>query len=590
MTERLLKRVLCLIFALCLVHAAGADYTGSTIGVRESGSVTGDVRIEYGTSSYSGELAPGASHGVTFPVSVPPSATIRTALLYVFWTWSHDGTEGVAPSVQTRAGGASLSPLRSYTDRKGSGLYDYPSGTIVYNVAGRARPNSPLSVTVTNGASSAGFAVSGAVLLVAYDGGSNGVRYWVAEGADMIYATGDVTPTAATTRVSFSGIPAVAPGTAADLVSVVPSGNKGANTLSFNGRTFAGLFAGRPYPDLAVVTTPVGPLLKAGQNTVTLRDEGDYMVPGLFLLRVAGGQTTSTPAVTATLTPTVTPTGTTAASPTVTSPAPATTARTTTTPTITMTTIADTTTMTTVPTGTVTWATTVPTITVAPSTSLTTMPAETTPTGPTPPDEQNQTVVGDTTPVVITAPPTVAPNGTPDTPVVITPATTVPVATVTTQDPWTEPTTEPTTVATTTTTTATTVTTTATTVATVAPPPVVDDHVVLHAPTAAAYREPGTADSSNASAAIAGGDGQDPLGSLLPGGTDLFGLGIVLFGAITGAGIIVSAAITGAGIASYIARPERGGGRRAERPDRRGSSPRQQPETTVPPRRFDDDR
>ncbi|KAF5054371.1 hypothetical protein DSECCO2_388750 [anaerobic digester metagenome] len=583
MSERTHRAFLLLVATLLLVPIVAADYSGSSLAVKDSGSVTGDVRIEYGTSTYSGEMAPGGTHSVTFPVSVPPGATIKSATIYLFWTWSHDGTEGAAPSIQTRASGTSITPLRSYSDRKGSGTYDYPSGTYVYNVASTARANSPLTLTVTNGAPTAGFAVSGAVLLLAYNGGSTGARYWVAEGADMIYATGGVSPGAATTRVTFSNVPTVSAGTTADLISVVPSGNKGANTLSFNGQQFSGLLNGRPYPDLAVISTPVGPYLKAGQNTVMLRDEGDYMVPGVFLLRVAGSGGTSNPMVT---------TATTAKMATAT-----TTEQKTTTQTATMTTIVQTTPSSTVPTGTLTPGTTMPTMTVSASISSTTVPESTNPPASMPTDGQNSTPQGAPTPVVITASPTSTtgnttavstsvPYETPDTPVVITPPTTIPVTTETTLDLSTEATTEATTI---TTTEPTTETTTVATIATVAEP-VQDDHVVLYAPPGLNDLDPVPEPSSNASAAAIREGGSDPVTSLLPGETDLPAMGIILFGVVTGAGILISSAIAGAGIISYLARPRERPERRSGRTGPQSTSMYQQPASMTAPRRFDDDR
>ena len=583
MSDRTHRVFLLLVATLLLVPIAAADYTGSSLAVKDSGSVTGDVRIEYGTSAYSGEIAPGGTHSVTFPVSVPPGATIKSATIYLFWTWSHDGTEGAAPSIQTRASGTSITPLRSYSDRKGSGTYDYPSGTYVYNVASTARANSPLTLTVTNGASTAGFAVSGAVLLLAYNGGSTGARYWVAEGADMIYATGSVSPGAATTRIMFSNVPTVSAGTTADLISVVPSGNKGANTLRFNGQQFSGLLNGRPYPDLAVISTPVGPYLKAGQNTVMLRDEGDYMVPGVFLLRVAGSGATSNPTVTTATTAKMT-----------TAP---TTEQKTTTQTATMTTIVQTTPSSAVPTGTLTPGTTMPTMTVSASISSTTVPESTKPPASMPTDGQNSTPQGAPTPVVITAAPSVTagnttviptgvPNETPDTPVVITPPTTIPVTTETTLDLSTEATTEATTI---TTTEPTTETTTVATIATVAEP-VQDDHVVLYAPPGLNDLDPVPEHSSNASAAAISEGGSDPVTSLLPGETDLPAMGIVLFGVVTGAGILISSAIAGAGIISYLARPRERPERRSGRTTAQGATVYQQPASMTTPRRFDDDR
>ena len=566
--------VLCL--ALALAPSVAADYTGSSLGVATSGSVTGDVLIETGSSHYSGEIAPGGQYSVTFPVSIPASATVRVARVYLFWSWSHDGDTGVAPTLRTHAGGATLSPVRSYSDRKGSPPYDYPSGTFVYDAAGKVKPGTPLAVTVTNTASSAAVAVSGAVLLIAYDGGgSAGAQYWVAEGADMIYATGAVTADAATTRATFTNVPAGAAGTSADLLAVVPGGNRGLNRLGFNAASFPGLFAGKPYADLAVATARVGPHLKTGSNTVTLRDEGDYMVPGLFVLRVTGeapGTTTTT-----TTKPT---TGTASPSASATPTEIATTVRATTTP-------SQTTTMTaTLQPSQTALATTsaeptfAPVVTVLPSVTAT---ASAPATGQTAPPEANtttppatvadvtaastspvsgetgnvSTTVANNTVVTITRATTAEPSAMTTTEATIEPTGSI--ATETTIETPTETTTEPTTM---TTTEATTEPTTArTTTATTAHTPV--EPVLMGDPPAVPAPQQQPTPDANASVA----DGRDPPGpptdaaatddltaSLLVGNGALPGLGIAAFGLLVGAGIVVAASLVGAGIATRLMR------------------------------------
>jgi hypothetical protein len=547
------REILLLALVMMLVPAVTADYTGSSLGVSGSGSVTGNVQIEHGTSSYSGELSPGGTYSVTFPVSAPSGANIRLASVYLFWTWSHDGTEGVQPSLKTQVGGASLSPARSYSDRKGSDPYDYPSGTFVYNVAGKVKPGGSLTVTVTNAASSAGVGISGAVLLFAYDGGgSTGARYWVAEGADMLFATGSVTADAATTRTAFANVPAVAPGTTADLISVVPSGNKGKNRLTFNGQAFSGLFAGSPYADLAIATTPVGSLLRTGQNSITLRDEGDYIVPGLFVLRIAGTGATSTAS-------TIQTTGAASSLTTV-----ATSAQTT------QGTPAPTNTSTMIPSPEITaTATTIKEEETTPGV----LPSETTIIPPTidvnatstqPVNISTNATTGPTniTPVIITGSPGAMDtfNNSTANVTATTIETTVTPYIVTTEETTVATTEETTTMATTTlTTTTTTVRTTATTPAT----PV----VLGLPPMSAGFQETPTPRMNTSTALDASGQpptvasaipGAEILVSLLGSDGALLGFGIVLFGVLVGGGIIVFSAATGAGLASYILKSGKG--------------------------------
>ena len=277
--------LLLLVTLTLLASPAAADYRGQAIDFTDSGTVSGDVVVTTGDSRYSGEVAPGGTYSVTFPVSVPTGAShIPNASVFLSWTWSHSGTSGTTPSLKTEIGGTSLEPARQYTDHKGSPPYDYPSGLNVYDVSGTVRAGTPLTLTVTNTATDAGIAFNGAALVFTYEDGTDAVSYWIAEGADMIYATEGITANETTVRIVYPDLPSVPAGGLATLLAVVPGGNKGKNTLTVNGREFAGLFNGKPYADFAVNSTEVGPLLVPGSNMITLRDEGDYMVPGVFVL------------------------------------------------------------------------------------------------------------------------------------------------------------------------------------------------------------------------------------------------------------------------------------------------------------------
>ncbi len=280
---------LILLVASLFAISAAAGYGGGDLPVAAQGQVTGDVLLTHGDSRYSGEVGPGGNYTVTFTPALPSGAVPANATLYLFYTWSHAGTEGVLPDLRAEIGGVSVSPVRTYTDRKGKPPYDYPSGLLVYDVTGQVRAGSPLAFSVTNAAPEAGVAFPGAVLLAAHDGAGPGVEYWIAEGAEMLYATEGVSPATATARVVFLGLPSVPDGGSATLLSVVPGGDKGKNVLAVNGREFPGLFNGEPYGDLAMNTTDVGTHLVVGENTVTLRDEGDYTVPGVFALVLRGG-------------------------------------------------------------------------------------------------------------------------------------------------------------------------------------------------------------------------------------------------------------------------------------------------------------
>jgi len=95
--------------------------------------------------------------------------------------------------LKTKFAGSDLTPARSYTDQKGHPPYDYPSGTIAYDLSGKVQAGEPVAIMITNTDSNQDVAISGGVLVVTYVSESNPVKYWIAKGADMIYTTEGVT-------------------------------------------------------------------------------------------------------------------------------------------------------------------------------------------------------------------------------------------------------------------------------------------------------------------------------------------------------------------------------------------------------------
>ena len=72
-------------------------------------------------------------------LSIPNAATIKKALLYVYYCWdkSPDGDPTNASDgyyVNLTFNSVSKMPVRHFTDRKGFGGWDYPFGMIVYDV------------------------------------------------------------------------------------------------------------------------------------------------------------------------------------------------------------------------------------------------------------------------------------------------------------------------------------------------------------------------------------------------------------------------------------------------------------------------
>jgi hypothetical protein len=72
---------------------------------------------------------------VSHNVNLPEGASVKFARLYVYWTWSAEGVEGRYPEMKLSFNGEELEPEKEYSDRKGWGIYNYPTGTWAYDVS-----------------------------------------------------------------------------------------------------------------------------------------------------------------------------------------------------------------------------------------------------------------------------------------------------------------------------------------------------------------------------------------------------------------------------------------------------------------------
>ncbi|HVP25851.1 MAG TPA: DUF3344 domain-containing protein [Methanomicrobiales archaeon] len=187
-------------------------YEGKPLEVFASGILRGDLTIQT-VSSYTGLIPSGESREFLLPVQVPANATVDLARLYTFTTWGHNTTSrtGVTPRLRVNLGESRLRQDRIYVDRKGQGIYDYPVTTHAYNVTGLIPDNGTYRISIANNLPSGQtFALYGVALaLVTRDAGRPYMQYFLAEGADVLFADPalGVDPGEAKTALGFSGIP-----------------------------------------------------------------------------------------------------------------------------------------------------------------------------------------------------------------------------------------------------------------------------------------------------------------------------------------------------------------------------------------------
>jgi hypothetical protein len=168
-----------------------------------------------------------------------------------------------------------------YTDRKGEVPYDYPSGTYAYDVTDYIYGSGTHIAVLENTATeSKKFSMAGLGLLLIYENKDlPEIEYWIDEGCDMLNMKKIGHAEEAVTSAKFNGNIDTAEIKSAKLITIVPFGDKGANTLSFNDGIWGKVWAGDPYDDLAIDERDVTDYILPKDNIVRMEDDGDYMVP-----------------------------------------------------------------------------------------------------------------------------------------------------------------------------------------------------------------------------------------------------------------------------------------------------------------------
>jgi len=299
--------LLCTVLVLTVLPAA-ADYTADKpLTEKYSGTVTGDMNYTIGDSYYSPKMWSNESYvySTTIPETIPNDTTVVRGRLYVYWTWSYNATngvnQGVAPEMDVKLNGQTLTRDVRYTDSKGSGTYNYPSGTDCYDVTNYlSTGTNNYVVNITNNYGSAysqSFNIQAVGLLVLYDIDESTVDkyYWIDEGCDLTnakYTAGawenGIKPSDATCLAKFSGVDNSSV-TSARLITVAPAtGTPTSGTIYnrfyFNDNYWNSFWDGNPRDsNFSWETTDIASYLLSGDNWAKFRngwDDSTYYTDG----------------------------------------------------------------------------------------------------------------------------------------------------------------------------------------------------------------------------------------------------------------------------------------------------------------------
>lgn len=250
-------------------------------------TLKGDLYYSIGSSYYSGKVYPGNVYTVSHSVNLPEGAGVKFARLYAYWTWSAEIITGRDPDMKLSFNEVELEPESKYSDRKGWGIYDYPTGTWAYDVTDYVSGSGTFNTGIENtGPAASYFCMDGVGLLIVYtDPDGKDIEYWISEGADELNSQMDengnplyyATPNQTICEMLKPTIQL--PVNKATLWSVIQSGNWADNILLVNDMEIPGICNAKPYADLDLDTRDITDCLIPGENVIRFQAVGDYVVP-----------------------------------------------------------------------------------------------------------------------------------------------------------------------------------------------------------------------------------------------------------------------------------------------------------------------
>jgi len=251
----------------------GKRYTdGSDIATQAT--YTGRVNVVYsvGNSAYISQWTTVTDTWTAANLSIPSTATVKTARLYQGYTWNSAASD---PSTWTMTfNGNTFSPVATYTDTKGFASYNYPGGLVVWDVTS-AFSASGNTMTLTKSAS--GYpSLYGAYLVVVYEDDSTQTEktVYINDNFDMLYAgtARSASSDEATAYASFAGVDTTDISSAKAIAILSSANEAGKSKFFFNSNEYTGFSSDyMSMPQIGFSVYDVTSALASSTNTAKLQ-------------------------------------------------------------------------------------------------------------------------------------------------------------------------------------------------------------------------------------------------------------------------------------------------------------------------------
>jgi hypothetical protein len=227
--------------------------------------------------------------------SLELSGDLYLARMHVYFSWSYlDPIPNISIQVNQSSGPSNWVNVELddyYTDRKGFGSSNYPSGTLAYNMNAYMGLDDEIYINFTNMGSS--FAMYGAsMVIVSNNTGSGGkIEYWINEGCDIL-SQASYSPKDNPAYDPSAIIPFNKPENQQDinqttLMTFVPGGDLGLNSLRFNNFEQYGTYNSSNNHLIAISEIDATNYISSINNNIAeITDLGDYIVPSVAFLLV----------------------------------------------------------------------------------------------------------------------------------------------------------------------------------------------------------------------------------------------------------------------------------------------------------------